>query len=99
MGKGQLAAVAGASLSLLFRLGTGVFVAGYKPGLKDKSSSEYSLGDVGGKGISEVSVCGPHDSCCCCCCCSVLLYGAASMLTAPTRQLFECMYARVRATP
>jgi hypothetical protein len=56
VGKGQLGAVAGASLGLLFRFGTGVLVAGYKPSLKDKQSDAYSLGSVGGKGVAETSV-------------------------------------------
>jgi hypothetical protein len=58
IGKGQALSVAGASLGLGLRLGTGAFTAGYKAGVKEPEEGQYSLG-VAGRSLNESSVLPP----------------------------------------
>lgn len=55
VGPGQLPAVAGASLGLFLRAGTGALVQGYKPTITDVNETKYTLQSVGGRMLEETS--------------------------------------------
>jgi hypothetical protein len=56
IGKGQALNVAGASLGLALRVGTGALVVGYKTSLADRNESTYSRANISGKMLLETSV-------------------------------------------
>lgn len=56
MGQGQLLAVLGASLPLLFRLGMGATAAGYRGSIDDKPQGRYAVSGPGNKALVESSV-------------------------------------------
>ena len=53
--EGQLPAVAGASLGLFLRAGTGALVQGYKPAVTEVDESKYTLQSIGGRMLEETS--------------------------------------------
>lgn len=53
--QGQLPAVAGASLGLFLRAGTGALVQGYTPALTETDETKYTLQNVGGRMLEETS--------------------------------------------
>lgn len=53
--QGQLPAVAGASLGLFLRAGTGALVQGYSPSVKESDETKYTLQNVGGRMLEETS--------------------------------------------
>lgn len=63
VGEGQLPAVAGASLGLFLRAGTGALVQGYTPAVTEVDESKYTLQNVGGRQLEETSPVMPRLSC------------------------------------